>query len=397
MISKEIQFKNWLLEKVDLDKERIIRKKGETETHLRLHSGCGLKSLDEMIEILEKNNLSYHFYEGYSRSPDYRGHGLKVKWNNDNIGILVAIQKPGRIKRKELNPKTLGLDGYRTNSSKDFKEKIISGIKNHKFSTVLISMLDNVETGKPIQGLEKIQPQDINRITSDFGEILGAYQSVCNGNEIYFPEASNEPIADYYENNRPVSAKGRQTGGKVNLSGWKHYIDRKTDTGKLLYSIADHDKDNLFKYASKLSKEINAIKNMVGGTDQKSVSKYVIETSYDEFYNYIKNNPSHNGLGIPDEGRPRLLWENGSTEPFYFTINTLINRLWGWSATKEITKVVESFLKKPKFITVDIVNLNIETKEINFSEVKEWKTAYWSRATKAWHNWMAVEPAKGLK
>ena len=49
-------------------------------------------------------------------------------------------------------------------------------------------------------------------------------------------------------------------------------------------------------------------------------------------------------------------------------------------------------LKEPKFITIDIVNNNVVSNEIEFGDVSVWKTVYWSRATKAWHNWMAVEP-----
>ena len=61
---------------------------------------------------------------------------------------------------------------------------------------------------------------------------------------------------------------------------------------------------------------------MVGGTTIIEVGQFVRETRYDDFYNYISNTPEHKGLGLPDEGRPRELWDQGSTEPFYFTVNT---------------------------------------------------------------------------
>jgi len=74
----------------------------------------------------------------------------------------------------------------------------------------------------------------------------------------------------------------------------------------------------------------------------------------------------------------------------------LVSRLWGETATKEISIIVTQFLNEPMFVVLDIENNQCIIKETNFSDVENWKTVYWSRATKAWHNWMGVEPLKGL-
>ena len=173
-------------------------------------------------------------------------------------------------------------------------------------------------------------------------------------------------------------------------------IDQDTITGKFLYSIASHNRNDFFKYAAELSQDVKAIADMVGGTSVDDVKKYVKQTDYDTFYDYVKQTKAHRGLGIPEEGRPRKLWNQGSTEPFYFTLNTLIHRLWGEDASDDITNVVSSFLQKPKFIVVDIINDQVITQELEFSNVQQWKTVYWGRATKAFHNWMGVEPIKGM-
>lgn len=399
MKTKETELKDFLVEQLKLNKDKLKRHNGETPVHLRFMTGNGIDTFSNLLDNLTNLNLKYKSagYKHFSRSPDYADQGLIVEYNGEEVGIQFNVQKEGRIRRKGLTPDSLGLSGKTFSDAESLYNLVKKNISGEEFEDVLLSMLDSVKHSSDVKGIDKIQPQDISRITSDFGEILGAYQSLINKNTVSFPNVSNEPIADYYENDQPVSAKGRKTGGKVNLSHWKTFIDQKTLTGKFLYSIADHNRDDFFQYASMLCPEIKKISDMVGGTSVEKVEKYVSNNTYDSFYNYIKQTEAHKGLGIPDEGRPRELWNQGSTDPFYFTINTLVSRLWGHNAVNEITDVVKSFLKKPKFIAVDIIDNKIVTNEIEFSNVKQWKTAYWSRATKAWHNWMAVEPVKGMK
>jgi len=394
MKTKEARLKKFLLERLSLNKNRINRHHGETPVHLRFMNECGINTFPELKEKLSLLDLEYTEadYKYFSRSPDYGSQGLLLNFNDEIVGLQFNVPIEGRIKRKILSPKSLGIEGDTFTNREILRGRIINGLDNFEFADCLISMLDNIDNKTPIRGLENVARQDVNRITSDFGEILGAYIAVGNGTTIYFPSNSNHNIADYYENDQPVSAKGRKAGGKVNLNSYKTLIDQTTTTGKFLYSLAEHNKDNFFKYAAKLCLEVNNIAKMVGGTTVIEVEQFVRETSYDDFYNYISNTPEHKGLGLPNKGRPRELWNQGSTDPFYFTVNTLISRLWGGSNVDKISEVVVKFLKEPKFITIDIVNNNVVSNEIEFSDVSDWKTVYWGRATKAWHNWMAVEP-----
>ena len=58
---------------------------------------------------------------------------------------------------------------------------------------------------------------------------------------------------------------------------------------------------------------------------------------------------------MPDAGgRPESLWNQGSLDPIDFTINTLVSRLWGATATTEISKIVTEFLNEPMFVVLDI-------------------------------------------
>jgi hypothetical protein len=62
--------------------------------------------------------------------------------------------------------------------------------------------------------------------------------------------------------------------------------------------------------------------------------------------------------------------------------------------TAKITEIVSKFLTSTTFVKVDIINSNFILAELPFENVKEWQTIYWGRATKAWHNWMGVEPVR---
>lgn len=390
----ENHFKKWLLENhPSLNKKFINRHSGENPTHLRLRPGCGFNSVEEMTKALDSLNIEYEFNNDYSRSPDYHGHGVTVVWNDSKIGMMLAVQKKGRVKRKSLSPKNLGLSGMKFSSVDEFETVIKQSIKGNDHFDQLVSMIDNVKNGVKVSK-SNIKKEDIGRITSDFGEVLAAFKSVCQGKSIEFPGKSNFTVADFFENGDPVSVKNEKGGGKVNLSEYKDLINTETMVGKLLHSIASHNKNDFFKYAAQVSPLINQIAIMVGGTNIENVEAFVKKTSYNDFYSFIKNNKECKMLGIPDPVRPEELWNKGDTNPIYFTINTLLNRIWGRSKENGISDIVIEFLDKPKFVKVSIVNDNVVFEEKKFKSIKYWGTCYWSRATAAWHNWMGVEPIK---
>ena len=396
----ETQFKNWLLQvELTLNKDRIGRKVGERSPHLRFGSECGIESLAEFEALLAKHKLNPVHCDDFTGSPDFKGQGFNLRWDNKTIGVLLAVQKPGRTKRKKFSPKNLGLAGYKADNVKIFKDKIIEGLvlveNDVGFRNCLISMLDNIEIKTPIEYHANLKI-NTNRISSDFGEILAAFESCCLGNVIEFPVKSNNQIADYIENTKLVSAKGRAAGNKLNLSEYADLIPKDNIIGQFLHSLASHNKNNFFKFGAELCSEAKFLADLVGGTEENNVVTYVKSNSYDTFYNIIKNDTRFESLGIPlpsKDSRPRALWAQGDANPFYFTLNTIINRLWGQVHTKEITEVVNQFLTELKFIHVDFDNeqTHIVTKEIKSDQITHWQTEYHSRATKAWHNWMAIQ------
>lgn len=396
----ETQLKNFLVEKLPLNKDRVTRHNGETPVHLRFKSNCGITTFEQLKENLDTLGLAYkpvkHKY--YSRTPDYADQGIVVNFQGKEVGVQFNVPKEGNMSRKQFTPDALGLNGLTFTDKNTFRSAVLQGIGDSEFFDFLVSMLDNIETGDPIIGLENIREADVNRITSDYGEVVCAYAFVLKGHTVFFPKGSNHKIADFYVDGQGVSAKGRGTGGKVNLSAFAEFIDTETTTGKFLYSIAKHNRNEFVKYAAELCPEVKAITDWAGGTTRDALSTFVASTSYNEFYNYIQNTPAHKGLGMPDaSGRPESLWNQGSLDPIDFTINTLVSRLWGATATTEISKIVTEFLNEPMFVVLDIQKNQCIIKETSFSDVKNWKTVYWSRATKAWHNWMGVEPAEGIK
>lgn len=398
MTTVETEFRKWLIDNhPKLNKDKIVRKgNGERKSHLRFYQGCGIASLNDFFNFFQ--NFSMVPNDNYTGSPIYKGQGFDVTWNNNLVGILFGVAKEGNIERKKYTPKALGLNGATFTDTKVFRQNIVTSLESvetdKQIFNCLISMLDNIEGRGSITDHPFLK-QNTNKITSDFGEILAAYKSCLSGKEISFPYNSNNNIADYYVNGKAYSAKGRKAGGKVNLVDYKNLISLDSDAGNLLYSLADHNKNDFFKYAAKLCTEANELAVWVGGTDENAVKTFIANTSYDSFYNKVTK--QFGGLGVPltsKDERPRQLWAQGDTNPFYFTLNTIVHRFWGVKNSDQITEIVSKFLNAAIFVHIDIQNLNIDIREVPFKNIDKWQTAYWSRATKAWHNWMAVEPCK---
>jgi len=411
-INHERNFLKYLLENSNsLKKERIkLRPNGERKAHIRFSLGCGLSSADEFINLFKNLKIPFQKITTEDFSKTYKLGGY-VTWQGKSIGVLYGIGEKGYVERKKYAPDSIGLAGLEISNAKDFRSKVESGLvlveKDLSFRKCLISMLDNIKSGTEIQDHPFLK-KNINKIKSDFGEVLAAYTLILQGKKIKFPIKSNNPRIDFWADGHPYSAKAPNGGGKVNLSEYKDSISTKTNTGKFLYSIATHNRDDFFKYAASLCPEVKLISEWVNGTSRADVKKYVANCSYDDHYAKMINMKTfkinNQVLGIPvnsnrksTELTPKELWAKGSLEPFDFTINTIMSRFWGETNSDSITKEVSNFLVNTTFIHVDIVDLNIITEITPFESVTGWKTIYWSRATKAWHNWMAVEPIKESK
>jgi hypothetical protein len=407
----ETKFINWVTSKNSfLNKDRIFRRGGESKSHVRFSSGCGLRTEKEFFDLFDGLEFTPVTLNEFSKSYKIGGY---ITWQAQKVGVLYGIAPQGDSERKRWSPESLGLAGYETNNLKDFKNKILEGLKviDEKETALLISLLDNIEVGRIIP-ISNFLETNKSKITSDFGEVLAAYSDVAKGFKIKFGNKSNQKVFDYYVliNNKweEVSVKNPKGGGKVNLSDFVDIIDISDTHSKILYALGTHNRDDFFTLSATVCPQVKKISDIVGGLTKKDRLEYVKTHTYDEFYNQIKNNSmfvvKKQTLGVPDdqgwkpnELTPRALWDRGSLDPIDFTINTFVNRFWGHNYTQEISIVVTKFLNRAKFKIVDISNGCVYIKEVKFSDVKQWQTVYWGRATKAWHNWMAVEPVKDQK
>ena len=411
-VKKERLFLKYVLARYpNLNKDRIsIKGAGEGKPHIRFSSGCGIANELDFLNFFQDLNYIPMPENEFSKAYTIGGY---VKFNDNEIGVLYGIAKEGHSERKRWSPESLGLNGFVANNVETFKTKILSGLDNIKEAEIelFISLLDNIEHRTPIKET-KFLITNKSKITSDFGEILAAFDLVSKGFAIKFSDKSNQKVVDFsvlIDNEwKDISVKNPKGGGKVNLSDYVNLIEDDNGTNihaKILKAIGSHNRDDLFKLSSEVSPQLLELVKIIGGTSKDTRLNYIKTHTYDEFYNQIKNNVIFTikkmPLGVPDdqgwkpsELTPRAMWSSGSIEPLDFTINTLINRFWGQVYIEEITKIVSKFRLGMSFKIVDISNGNVYIKEKQFNDVKKWQTVYWSRATKAWHNWMAVEPVK---
>jgi hypothetical protein len=398
MFSIETQFRNFLVESFNLNKDGFKRDNNTKRrpVHLRISKRSGISSIKDFLSKIDQLGLKVNQTPSgsYSGSPDYKDNGFIIHWNNKNIAVLIAIQQNGNVQRKEYTPTSLGLM-HNYNSALDLFKDVSTALAGDSNANDLLLLMNNVKNKKPVTKFSNLNENHMSRITSDFGEVLVAYKSLIDGYSWKFTTTKNSPGIDGYRNGKPVSIKNPKGGGKVNLKNNKNKIDKNLSaTNKWLWALANHEKDLIIQTSIDL---VPGLREYIPGTDKKSLVNFVLTTDYDLFYNTIGFN--YNGLGIPNlEEEAKLLWQKGDLEPLYFTILTLVNRFWGQteSVKKEITQCVSTFLIRPIFIQVDFKNGNVVFKEQLFKKVNNWQTVYWGRAVAAFHNWPAIEPAKGI-
>jgi len=391
-----------LTQNPSLIEDRIIIKRSSKKVkYIRFMNGCGVEDFDQFLAILDATQLERTPTDEYTRAPRFFGKGFNLKFKDHDIGVLFSKRGAGHIEQKKLSPMTLGLSGYRTRDAAEFKKKITDGLaaveQDTDIRNCLISTLYNIEDKTPISDPTGFLAtgSNISMVTSDFGEVLAAYKSCLDGKEIYFPTASNNQIADYYEDDRPISAKGRKGGAGVNLVRYRDLITLDNDVSKFLYSLATHDRNMFFEYGAKICPQAKLLADWVGGTTQDDIRRYVKTISYDNFYAKIAADIGT--LGIPSGDQPRVIWLEGDINPFNFTLNTIIDRYWGRHNSKDITAVVGSLLNSATFLKVDIQGLNVVFNELKFEDVKQWQTKYWGNAVNAWNNYMSVSAVEDIE
>ena len=391
----ESQFKDLILESnPHISSHRVFIKQKNNSKYVRFMHDCGIEDLDSFLTILDATGFQRTPTDAYTGAPRFYGKGFNVNFNGNEVGVLFSKTGKGYIEQKKLTPMTLKLNGYRTKDPIEFRQKIIDGLndveKDIDVRYCLISILNNVENNSPISDPTEFLKKDTNvsMVTSDFGEVLAAYRSCLNDKEIFFPTASNNQIADYYEDGRPISAKGRKGGKGVNLVKYKDLINLNNDVSKFLHSLANHNKDAIFEYGAKICPQAKLLADWVGGTTQQDIMNYVKTISYSDFYTKVAKEIGT--LGIPTGDGLDVIWAEGDINPFNFTLNTIIDRYWGRYNSTDITAVVGSLLNGATFLKIDIQGTDVVFSELKFEDVKQWETRYWGNAKSAWNNYMSV-------
>ena len=123
----ESQFKDLILESnTNLVEDRIIIKKNSKKVkYIRFMNGCGVENFDQFLSILDATQLERTPTDEYTRAPRFFGKGFNLRFKDHDIGVLFSKRGAGHIEQKKLSPMTLGLNGYRTKDSNEFKQKII--------------------------------------------------------------------------------------------------------------------------------------------------------------------------------------------------------------------------------------------------------------------------------
>lgn len=379
-------------------------------TRIKFNDATGIRTRDDLARVLEKLGISNLTPKVLSGAPKYADRGFLVEWNNYSIQILLnsSNQEQGFYPRKTFSPEKLNLDGYKTttnNPAKEIADRAIdsinqSAIINDLHKPIITEIINSVLEQRTFAESKWLNESgELSKIESDLGETLAAIYSALQGNQISFPDTSNNKFADFIENTTLVSVKSPK-GGSVNLSDFADILPNKTPVERVFWSCGNHDKEELFAAAAVGKGIIQDLSNLVGGTTIASVQKFVNATEYDTFYNWIKSHKENPTLlGLPDEGVPRTIWANGNLDPFYFTLCTLINRIWAENNQPEISNVLKSILTGPKFLDVciDVNKKCVIITEQHFDDVENWTMHYWSRATKAFHNWPAARRIKEKK
>jgi hypothetical protein len=394
---------------------------------VKFNDKTGIRSLNDLKEVLIPLGITKFKPIKNSGKITYENRGYEVEWNNSSIRILLnsSNQEEGLYPRKTFGPEKLGLSGFVTSSDKKFIDTIKLTIKEidsiadeHKI--VIVDLIESVLEDRQFNNHSWLQnSSELSILESDLGEVLAIAYSLKCGKTISVPDTSNNKLTDFNEDNVPVSVKSTK-GGSVTLTEIPISADntpveqvikacgitfneaKQTLGHKNKKETAQYRKERIYECAAKMPGIIKDLSILTKGTTFNNVKEFIKTTTYFNFIQWVKSHPENtNGLGIPDmEVESNKMWNEGSTEPFYFTLCTLIfNGPWVKKNQQEVSSVLKSILTGPKFydVKIDLNNKRVIIKEQKFDNVENWTTHYWSRCYAAFHNLPGARRMKETK
>lgn len=133
-----------------------------------------------------------------------------VAKSGSKIYLVIAVQKSGSIRPKQLTPDSIGVGGknIKKNVFEDTIHRHLDQTQKKKISEIhmrfLHELLEISKHSSPkfkTDLIDSISPQDLNTIAKDFGEITGAIWYMYNHNkdaiQIQYPALSNAALVDY--------------------------------------------------------------------------------------------------------------------------------------------------------------------------------------------------------
>lgn len=375
-------------------------------TRVKFNDATGIRSLEELKSVLAPLGIKTFKPTELSGRVKYKDRGFLVEWQGSTIGILLnsSDQKQGFYPRKTFSPEKLGLGGYKATvpDSDGITNAAVAAIKSSSIiakehKPIIIDLLESCNQDRQFGNHPWLRESgELSNLESDLGEVLACIHSARTGHKIEIPAVSNNGLADFKEDDTWASVKSPK-GGSVALSKFAGIMPKGTDVEKVLWAFGNRDVDEMFSASSKSPGIIKDLAKLVGGTKSSDVIRYVRSTDYDKFYQWIlghKDNPA--GLGVPEAGVPKDLWRKGDTNPFYFTLCTLINRIWAEKNQSEVSAALKKILTGAKFydVKIDLNSRRVIITEQRFEDVENWTTHYWSRATAAFHNWPGARRIK---
>ena len=359
-----------------------------------------------VADVLKSQNLTAISSD---RSHSSRYTGQKVQFNNVPVYIVVRTansRKGGHfVVQKQTAPEKLNLSKTYTDA-RTLKADAIAGLTLAKVPQnvcdALISLLDVADGTSSEFVNTDVLDNDKSFITSDFGEVLGAYTHLVRGaGVVEFPESSNNLNIDYVVDGLGVAHKSTNGSSRFTLdaSVASSLLALKTNCSHLrvLQSIVSRDRYGIMNNASDNCAELAHWKTLLGGFSTESLQQYVDTHSFDEYITEVYASQSGK-LGISrKQDQVRAAWDNGSIEPMMFTFLTFMARYYSEKFVDELGTIVKSVIGDNIFEYVDYCTAEhkIKVAQKPYQSYNKWKIHYHGNSISAFNNWPAPVGVEG--
>ena len=337
------------------------------------------------------------------RNHSSRYTGEYIIFDNEKVYIVVRTAKARKgghyIIQKQTAPEKLFLKLKYTNANA-MKDDIINGLDKanipNNVSDALISLLDVADGTDVLFRNKEILNTDKSFTTSDFGEVLGAYNHLVNGAKcIEFPSASNNLNIDYVVDGVGIAHKSVNGSSRFTLDSSVASsllaLTRDCNHLKVLQSIVSRDKFGILSNASVNCPELKYWNDMLNGFSIESLQNYVDTHTFDQYIDDVYKSQTGK-LGISTkQDQVRTAWKNGSIEPMLFTLLTFMARYYSENYVDKLGKIVKSVIGDNIF---EYVDYDTDTNEIKVAQkpyqlYNKWKIHYHGNSINAFNNWPA--------